>query len=740
MLKNNELTKSCFNLNVMDSSDKSPSNQNELKKHKMAMESNIDFYHYDLATPDGSITNLNRINEKTAEATVFIQNISPHFVGFQIDPHLILFNIKSTLAQLGLDGIGLNFELDKKNLCAQVHTKLNAIGPIAIEMLKLLEIGSSLGKLFAADERRRVRDPDYLSRMFGRSDRRGKPLLSLGGLHGSNDLILDKLDGRTIVYLTLQNGRVTYDPSITGFLPTLAKALVTNTKMRDMLRLHQEWNPMMTRNVSEDEILLVRTLPLHIRTVFARVVDNLLSPGYHHTSASILQPDTFASGDIYELFGSSKREITDIPLEFYTLEPYREHVFFSDRDQLQTCLEDSKTLFEAFSTAPQPVENRAAVFIVKGQQLKSLKESDWITRETRTHEFPGAFHGTRQALMVERYIEQQPSYPFLKAIDSGLITSQGILLTRYFPSPLMKRMLLSDQVQRCLKGIYFQYPSLSHKDFFSAEDRALLHDLEKFAIPVFWVDEATGQILQYLQKPDRDTGFFVPLAHVDIFLKSTVFGIYGSNLLAGDFEQELHHLLAGVLEMRTEMQHPLLHKNTPLALVTGGGPGAMEVGNRVAKDLRILSCANIADFRAKDGSVVNEQLQNPFVEAKMTYRLDKLVERQADFHLDFPIFLMGGIGTDFEFSLEEVRRKVGSVNSTPILLFGEPDYWQQKLSSRFECNLHSGTIQGSEWISNCYYCIQKAEQGLKIYRDFFLGKLPIGKGGPIYEQGFKVVI
>ena len=47
---------------------------------------------------------------------------------------------------------------------------------------------------------------------------------------------------------------------------------------------------------------------------------------------------TLFLGDIYELYGKSKREITDIPIEFYTLEPYREHVFFSDRDQLQSCL------------------------------------------------------------------------------------------------------------------------------------------------------------------------------------------------------------------------------------------------------------------------------------------------------------------------------------------------------------------------------------------------------------------
>jgi len=693
--------------------------------------------HYDLVTPDGIIEKITHIDETHAVAEVLIENISPAFQGYNLDPSQLVFNFKSTLAQLGLNGIGQEIFLDQTGHRAYVRVELKTIGALAREMLLELSPGAFIGKIFAADERRRVRDPDYLTRMFGRSDREGRPLLSLGGLHGSEKLTLEVIDGRSVAFLTLREGCMEYESTIHSLLPTLARAIKKkHMPLRELIRLHQKWKANVSKVVAMDEILLVCSAPLHIRTVFARVVDELLPKGYQHTSANVLQPDTYASGDIYELFGNGNKEIYDIPLEFYTLEPHREHVFFSDRDQLQGGLEDSKTIFDAFKTAPDPQGDRAAVFIVKGSQMLRLRPDDWIIRNPSMQPFPGIVHKVRQSLMVERYIEQQPCYPFLKAIESGLITSQGVLFTRYFPSPLMKRMLLSYYVQANLMALYFEVPSRSNGYYFSQEDRAMLIDLVTFGIPVFWADETSGQILQYVQRPNKTSGMFVPLKKIDTFEKATFFGIYGSNLSEGNFENELKKMLQGILSMRAEVDHPLLSKNTPLALVTGGGPGAMEMGNRLAKELEILSCANIVDFQMRPNHVVNEQRQNPYVEAKMTYRLDHLIERQAEFYLDFPIFVMGGIGTDFEYALEEVRHKVGCRPAGPIMLFGNPEYWKEKITPRFQLNLRSGTIKGSEWVSNSFFCISTAEEALKIYRDFFNHKLKVGPSGPIYEEGF----
>ncbi|MCC5832503.1 MAG: LOG family protein [Chlamydiales bacterium] len=694
--------------------------------------------HYDLVTPDGRIEKIEHLSETSALAEVTIEEISPAFVGFDLPKEQIVFNFKSVLAQVGLNGVGEEIAFDRRGSKAFVRVAISTIGPLAREMLLHLHKGAYIGKLFAADERRRVRNPDYLARMFGRSDREGRPLLSLGGMQGSERLTIDKVEGRIVAFLALREGRMEYEQSVRNFFPTLGKALCHRTPLRDLLRLHQRWRPNVPRTVSPDEILLACSLPLHIRTVFGRVVDSLLPKGFQHTSANVLQPDTEASGDIYELFGNTPKEIYDIPLEFFTLEPHREHVFFADRDQLQECLEDSKSIFDAFNTAPGPHEHRAAVFIVKGSQMLRLKSEDWIIRNPPLQSFPGVAHKTRQTLMVERYIEQQPCYPFLKAIESGLITSQGVLFTRYFPSPLMKRMLLSFYVQSLLMRLYFQVPSRSEGYYFSQEDRAMLHDLVTFGIPIYWADETSGQILEYVQRPEKVSGMFVPLKKVETFKRATFFGIYGSNLLEGNFDKELKELLQGVLELRSHVNHPLLNAKTPLALVTGGGPGAMEMGNRMARELDILSCANIVNFQLKPDMVVNEQRQNPYVEAKMTYRLDQLVERQAEFYLDFPIFVMGGIGTDFEFALEELRHKVGSRKFAPILLFGTPEYWRSKISHRYQCNMANGTIKGSEWVSNSFFCIQTAKQGLQVYRDYFTQKLNIGPQGPIFEEGFVI--
>lgn len=59
-----------------------------------------------------------------------------------------------------------------------------------------------------------------------------------------------------------------------------------------------------------------------------------------------------------------------------------------------------------------------------------------------------------------------------------------------------------------------------------------MQDLYKFGTPLYWVDETTHKILQYAyQKPERDTGLFVPTQYVSMYLKQPSLESMGQTFL-----------------------------------------------------------------------------------------------------------------------------------------------------------------------------------------------------------------
>ena len=159
------------------------------------------FTTYDLITPDGFIHKFHKSDAESKEVVVRIENIPRNFVGFHIDRSQIFFNLKSALAQLGINGIHKDIELSYKLKTAEVNVLLIPMDPLGKVALHHLKKGSFIGKLFARDERRLVKNPDYLLRMFGRSDRLGKPLLSLGGMQGSNQLVLETINNLSLIHI-----------------------------------------------------------------------------------------------------------------------------------------------------------------------------------------------------------------------------------------------------------------------------------------------------------------------------------------------------------------------------------------------------------------------------------------------------------------------------------------------------------------------------------------------------------
>lgn len=697
---------------------------------------------FDLVTEDAMITSLKRKNRHVLQVVAVCESIPTKFRGFENSVRTE-FVLKSSLTQLGVNSENVVIVLEKDDRRAVINMDLVALLPLAVLMLDYIGIGAYVGKLFAAEEVRRVRDVSYVERLLNLLDQVGNRLLVYGSDVGPT-WELKIINGRVVAFLPILSGIFTYSGEIHGFLPTIGAALKKRVKYKDLLRLHQQFQENHTRVASAGGILIVRGYVMHFCTLFGRVVDELLPPGLKSMSSRVIEPDSGSSTKMHErtfvFYGNSLEELTHIPIEFFTLESYREHVSFMLRKTLAQRCSRKADIFLVFRSAPAG-ENCCCTYVCKGGQFNELTSADWVTADPKLLPFVGDEDPERQQELAQQYVYQQCEYGILSAIGAGDITSEGVLFTRYFPSPCMKSLILSCAVGKKLRAIYFTKASRHYGDFFSQEDIAFLCDLYTFGIFVFLVDESRREIYQFIKRRDRDSRMFVPLERREEYLLATFFGVYGSNLVEGNFEAELRILLDGIIKFKKNCNHPLLNANKTLALVTGGGPGAMEVGNRVARSLGILSCGLIVDFGTlaqRPGATINEQQENEYVEAFMTYRSSKLVERQSDFNLDFPIFLAGGMGTDFEYALEEIRRKVASVPPNPVILFGTVDHYTNKITARYRENLKSGTIKGSEWISTIPWLVSTGEEALEIYKRFFSGKLPVGPGNKSNDRGFVI--
>ncbi|CCW62040.1 unnamed protein product [Phytomonas sp. EM1] len=698
---------------------------------------------YDLATKDVEITSCVRKDRKVVHVVAILDPIHPKFRGL-VQGVECEFVLRSSITQLGVNSDNVEINIDRSNFVATIKLDLIAISPLAVLALDNISVGALIGKLFANERNRVVSNPEYITRLLDEFNPEGQRLL----MYGQNDQLdwdIKMIDNRVIAFLPVLPGVFTFTGEIHELLPTIGMALRKGIPYKDLVRLHQQFNDGHTRVSQPGSVLMVRGYAMHFRTLFGRVVDEYLPEGLHSMGSRVIEPEDRYSyhsprDRTFVFYGTSTTELTRIPIEFFTLESYREQVPFALRKTLASRCANPADILHVFKKAPKGNQPCCA-YLCKGGQFHEMTEHDWIVSDPKKTKYAEWFNPDQQRRLLENYIYQQCEYSILSAIASDDITSDGVLVTRYFPSPCLKSLILSRAVCNKLRAIFFCKPSRQYGGFFSQEDVALLGDFTTFGISVFNVDEAKGEVYQYIRRPNRNTGQFVPLERRHEYLNATLFGVYGSNLVAGDFEAELIYLLNGILQIKKVCKHPLLNPAKPLALVTGGGPGAMEVGNRVAKSLGILSCGLLVDFRSAasvPGSNINEQIQNAYVESFFTYRCSNLVERQSDFNLDFPIFLIGGIGTDFEYALEEVNRKVGAVPPTPIILFGTVEYWTNKISSRFRENYRSRTIKGSEWLSTVPWVVSTGKEALEVYRDFFDGVLPIGAGYPTNERGFMV--
>jgi uncharacterized protein (TIGR00730 family) len=144
-------------------------------------------------------------------------------------------------------------------------------------------------------------------------------------------------------------------------------------------------------------------------------------------------------------------------------------------------------------------------------------------------------------------------------------------------------------------------------------------------------------------------------------------------------------------------------------VVTGGGPGVMEAGNRGASDVGAPSIGfNIV--------LPHEQAPNAYITPELCFNFHYFATRKIHFLLRaravaiFP----GGFGTLDEFFETLTLIQTGRMERIPLLLFGM-EFWRKVIN--FEALADAGTISPED--SHLFTVVDTAEQGWNVVQQHY---------------------
>ncbi|MBS3849953.1 LOG family protein [Devosia sp. J2-20] len=149
--------------------------------------------------------------------------------------------------------------------------------------------------------------------------------------------------------------------------------------------------------------------------------------------------------------------------------------------------------------------------------------------------------------------------------------------------------------------------------------------------------------------------------------------------------------------------------NKEYVVVTGGGPGVMEAGNRGATDVGAPSIGfNIV--------LPHEQAPNVYVSPEFSFNFHYFATRKIHFLLRAKAVAVfpGGFGTLDEFFETLTLIQTGRMDRVPLLLFGK-DFWGKVLN--LQALADAGTISPGDL--DLFNVVDTADEGWDVVRQFY---------------------
>jgi len=165
--------------------------------------------------------------------------------------------------------------------------------------------------------------------------------------------------------------------------------------------------------------------------------------------------------------------------------------------------------------------------------------------------------------------------------------------------------------------------------------------------------------------------------------------------------------------------------DTPIYVVTGGGPGIMEAGNRGAHDVGGRSIGlNIV--------LPHEQAPNPYITPELCFQFHYFAMRKMHFVMRsialvcFP----GGFGTLDELFETMTLVQTGKSRARPILLFGRA-FWEKLID--FQHLVDSGMISAEDL--GLFHYVETADEAWQRLAEHYGFELPGTVAGDYSDDG-----
>jgi hypothetical protein len=282
--------------------------------------------------------------------------------------------------------------------------------------------------------------------------------------------------------------------------------------------------------------------------------------------------------------------------------------------------------------------------------------SSWLTSQTEPPTSIWAYTARGEKGLLSR----EPGLFATSHLAELAPGARTTVLLEYFPNFIEHHHICAAALEDKIERLVFRYASFEHGTFLSARDHGRLSDYEGLGLEVLWCNDMRKHVARHVYRGRR--GFFVEPKDVSRFMSALIFAFYGSaNLL----DEAQRRELAGLIDaLRDLFGHNM-------AIVTGGGPGAMQDTAELGQERGLLTGAHYLETADQD-TVQTTHFYQTFQDNSRHYR-----QRWFDV-ASFEVFCVGGLGTLEEVGMSLTDMKLGRRELGPIVFFGSgPDapYW-----------------------------------------------------------------